>query len=146
MGHSSAGTIPLLVADVFHLAGAFRRLGERIAGTAGQTQARWQALSVASGGPRTVAQMARRLGYARQSVQRTVDQLARDGLVHYIPNPDHKASPLVELTAAGTDTLARLTKAAAKWHNKIAAGVDPEGLAVALQTIRNLRDAVEDRV
>lgn len=145
MSHSSATTIPLLVADVFHLAGAFRRVGDRIAGNTGQTQARWQVLSAASIDPRTVAQMARRLGYARQSVQRTADQLVRDGLGCYAPNPDHKASPLFELTPAGADALARIAKAAAKWHSKIAAGFDPRDLATASRVLRGLRDVIEEQ-
>lgn len=56
----------LLVADVFEAAGLLRRSGEAIAATEGQTQARWQLLSVVSEEPLTVAQAARRLGIARQ--------------------------------------------------------------------------------
>jgi len=135
--------IPLVVADVFHLAGAFRRLGDRIAETAGQTQARWQLLSAASAGPRTVAQLARRLGYARQSVQRTADQLVEDGLGRYSHNPDHKASPLLELTGEGVATLARITKAARKWHTALAGEVHLEELAMALGVVRQLCEATE---
>jgi DNA-binding MarR family transcriptional regulator len=135
--------IPLFVADVFHLAGAFRRLGDRIAETAGQSQAHWQLLSAASVGPRTVAQLARRLGYARQSVQRTADQLAADGLARYSHNPDHKASPFLELTGEGIGTLARITKAARKWHLALAGEVNAEELAVALRVVRQLCKATE---
>ena len=42
------GELALLVADVFEAAGVLRRYGERTAATAGQTQARWQLLSVVS--------------------------------------------------------------------------------------------------
>lgn len=137
--------IPLLVADVYHLAGAFRQSGERIAATVGQTQARWQLLSAASGEPRTVAQIARRLGYARQSVQRTADQLVEEGLARYIANPDHKSSPLLELTGQGTAALSSITKAAAKWQAGLARQFDSQELATALQVVRRLRDAVEKK-
>jgi DNA-binding MarR family transcriptional regulator len=135
--------IPLFVADVFHLAGGFRRLGDRIAETAGYTQAQWQLLSAASVGPRTVAQLARRLGYARQSVQRTADQLIADGLACYSHNPDHKASPLLELTDEGVSTLARITKAARKWHLALAGEVNTDELNIAFAVVRKLCDATE---
>jgi DNA-binding MarR family transcriptional regulator len=140
---AAADIIPLFVADVFHLAGAFRRLGDRIAEITGHTQAQWQLLSAASAGPRTVAQLARRLGYARQSVQRTADQLVGDGLARYSHNPDHKTSPLIELTADGAATLAHITKAARKWHVALAREVDAAELEVALTVVRQVCDATE---
>jgi DNA-binding MarR family transcriptional regulator len=141
--NDAAELIPLLVADVYHLAGAFRRLGSGIARRVGQTQAQWQVLSVISGGPRTVAQIARRLGYARQSVQRTADQLIRGRLARYMPNPDHKKSPLVEITDQGTNTLARITREAEKWHCELALDLKPGELATALRVVRHLCSAVE---
>ncbi len=41
--------LPLIVADIFELAGRFHFDGETIAATVGQTQARWQVMSAASG-------------------------------------------------------------------------------------------------
>ncbi len=134
----TADTIPLLVAEVFELAGTFRQTGERIASEAGQTQARWQVLSAASAGPRTVAQIARRLGYARQSVQRTADQLSSDGLLRYRANPDHKKSALVELTADGATALSQITKAARKWHKALARHLEKQQLATTLEVLRRL--------
>lgn len=134
----AADVIPLLVADVFELAGAFRRAGEEIAQTAGQTQARWQLLSVISGGPHTVAQIARRLGYTRQSIQRTADQLADEELVRYDSNPDHKTSLLVEMTEEGQRVYGEITKAARKWHVALGRQVDREKLEVTHGFIRQL--------
>jgi hypothetical protein len=59
----------LLVADVYDAAGVLRRLGERIAATEGQTQARWQVLSVMPEGTWTVPMAADRLVTRRQAVQ-----------------------------------------------------------------------------
>ena len=68
-----------LVEDVFELSGAFRREGRIIARAEGQTHARWQLLNAALGGDKTVSQIARRLGLARQGVRRVADILvARD--------------------------------------------------------------------
>jgi DNA-binding MarR family transcriptional regulator len=132
----TADIVPLLVADVFHLAGVFRRRGEEIAGLAGRTQAEWQMLSAISDGARTVPQVARRLGLARQSVQRTADHLDSKSLVRFVSNPDHKRSTLVELTAAGRAALDKINAAAAAFHSDIVGQVDVRALA---QTERFLR-------
>ncbi len=110
--------IALLIADLYEAAGAARRLGERLAAAEGQTQARWQALSVFSGPPLTVPQAARRLGVFRQGVQRVVGELERDGLLRSMPNPDHKTSSLVILTDAGRDVLARINRRAQRAHQQ----------------------------
>src|SRR5487761_1099387 len=133
---SAAAMVPLLVADVFQLAGAFRQWGDTIAAVAGQTQARWQVLSAASAGDRTVAQLARRLGYARQSVQRTADLLVADGLAEYAMNVDHVRSPHLRLTPSGLDTLQTLTKAAQRYHASIAKGMDPKEVQTTIDTLR----------
>src|SRR5688572_11679963 len=91
----------LLVAEVFHAAGEMRRAGETIAATAGQTQARWQLMSVVSAGEWTVADAARELGVSRQGVQRVADDLVAEGLARYAPNPRHQRSPLLHLTGKG---------------------------------------------
>jgi DNA-binding MarR family transcriptional regulator len=143
---SPADLIPLLAADVFELAGALRRLGDKIAGSVGQTQARWQILSVVSGGLYTVAQIARRLGYARQSVQRTTDQLAADELTKYVANPDHRTAPLVELTDEGWRVYREITKAARKWHVALARQIDRGKLETARELIQQLCDVVDAKL
>ena len=112
--------MPLLIADLYEAAGAARARGERIAARAGQTQARWQVLSVLSQGDWSVAQAARRLGVARQGVQRLVNELERAGLVRYEPNPRHLRSPLVRLSDDGHAVLAQITGAARGWHRTAA--------------------------
>lgn len=100
----------LLIADVYELAGHSRRTSETLARTAGQTTARWHVLSVVSDGPRTVAGAARRLGLARQSVQRVVDGLVADGDLELRENPDHARAPLVAITPSGATVLAELVR------------------------------------
>lgn len=98
----------LLVADVYELAGHSLRTSEALARACRQTTARWHVLSVVSDGPRTVASAARRLGLARQSVQRVVDGLVADGDLELRANPDHVRAPLVAITPAGAAVLAEL--------------------------------------
>lgn len=130
--------LPLLVADLFELAGAFRRRGEAIARGLGQTQARWQVLSAASGPAVTVAQIARRLGVSRQNVQRIADLLVVEGVARFADNPDHRTSPYLLPTARGLATLEHLTRAAAASHAALAqrlAGMDLAALREGLRTV-----------
>lgn len=138
-----AHLVPLIVADVYQLAGQFRGHGEDIASTVGQTQARWQVLSAASAEPRTVPQIARRLGVTRQNVQRIADVLVAEGWASFEPNPDHRTSPYLVLSAPGRAALDRLTQAAAAYHARIAARIDPAELAVVHRGLRLLIAALD---
>lgn len=134
--------VALLVADVYEAAGALRKSGEVIAASQGQTQARWQLLSVASGIPLTVAQAARRLGVARQGVQRLANDLANESLIAFRPNLDHRSSPLLELTPAGRRVLDGITVRAAEVHRRLAAGIPADEIAAARELLRRVIDEV----
>ena len=112
--------LPLIVADIYELAGLMRDNGERIARTVGQTQARWQVMSAASAAPLTVPQIARRLGVTRQNVQRIADLLVAEKSAAFEDNPDHRSSPHLVLTRAGRAALGQLTTAAAAGHARLA--------------------------
>lgn len=128
----------LLVADLYQAAGLARRRGEQIAKSAGQTQARWQVLSVVSDGPRTVAQAARRLGTARQAVQRVANELAQQGLLRALDNPDHRTSPLFTLTDEGAQILQRMNSAATVEHRNLLKQIDPDEVLLLRTGLRRL--------
>ncbi|MFF3446504.1 MarR family winged helix-turn-helix transcriptional regulator [Streptomyces sp. NPDC002667] len=128
----------LLVADIYEAAGVLRRSGETIAAAEGQTQARWQVLSVVSDEPLSVARAARRLGVTRQGVQRIANDLARDGLADFRPNPDHRSSPLLGLTPRGSRVLEEITDRAAAAHRLLAAGIEPAEIAAARDLLRRV--------
>ncbi|BBY32927.1 hypothetical protein BST33_13305 [Mycolicibacter minnesotensis] len=133
----------LLVADLYQAAGLARRRGERIAKSEGQSQARWQLLSVVSDGPRTVAQAARRLGTARQAVQRVANDLAQEGLLRTQANPDHRTSPLFALTDEGAQILQRMNGAAATAHRAQLQALGPDGAARLHDGLRRLIAVLE---
>ncbi|MFG2137588.1 MarR family winged helix-turn-helix transcriptional regulator [Streptomyces sp. NPDC048650] len=58
-----------------------------------------------SQGPRTVPQLARSLGLDRQPVQRWVNHASELGLVVTAPNPAHRRSSLIRLTAEGGEVM-----------------------------------------
>ena len=139
---SESEIISLLVEDVFELSGALRRVGQVIAKAEGQTHARWQLLNAASGGGMTVAQLAKRLGLARQSVQHMSDVLVSERLLTYKDNPSHRRSPHVELTAGGRRVLKRLTNRSRRFRDLVAKKTSKRGLGNLREGIVKLSDTV----
>jgi DNA-binding MarR family transcriptional regulator len=137
--------LPLIVADVYELAGRFRAEGESIATTVGQTQARWQVMSAASAASLTVAQIARRLGVTRQNVQRISDLLVNEGWATFEPNPDHRGSPHLVLTKRGEAALVQLSKAAVRSHAKLAGRLAGADIGAIHRGLRRLIKAMNDR-
>ena len=139
-----ADLVPLVIADLYELAGAFRRRGEEIARDVGQTQARWQVLSAASDA-KTVPQLARMLGVSRQNVQRIANALVRDRLARFVDNPDHRSSPHVVLSDEGRGTLAGLTRAARSRHRALAARLKGIDLAALRRDLRQIQVALDTK-
>jgi DNA-binding MarR family transcriptional regulator len=139
---AQARLVPLIIADLYELAGAFRRNGEGLARGLGQTQARWQVLSAASGAARTVPQLARRLGVTRQNVQRIADLLVADGLARFAGNPDHRTSPHLVLTDAGQKALLALARTARAYHEALALRLKSVPLAALRRDLATLRAAL----
>jgi hypothetical protein len=69
-GSVAGSALTDLVLEVFRLNGRLLAAGDRMTRPSGQTSARWQVLGAINPEPRTVAQIARVMGLARQSVQR----------------------------------------------------------------------------
>jgi DNA-binding MarR family transcriptional regulator len=137
--------IPLIIADIYQLAGQLRRNADAIAQAIGQTQARWQVLSAASAEPKTVPQIARRLGIARQNVQRIADLLIEEGLAAVHPNPDHKTSPFLVLTSSGRAAFAQLMRHGRSYHRELANELAGHDLAALRRGLRRFCDALDRR-
>ena len=109
----------LLAILVIRLNGLLIAAGDRLAKPAGQTSARWQVLAAIEQEPCTVADVARTLALARQSVQRVADVLADEGLVTYEDNPRHRRARLLRLTPAGRAALAEIQQAQRVWADAV---------------------------
>jgi DNA-binding MarR family transcriptional regulator len=144
MSRSTHDAYALLVARVFQAAGEMRRSGEVIAAQVGQTQARWQLMSVLSESQWTVPDAARELGVTRQGVQRITDELVADGLAQFLHNPRHQRSPLVQLTARGRDTLAKITAAARRTNHKMARTFTAEQLDQTREFLSRVITALQE--
>jgi DNA-binding MarR family transcriptional regulator len=134
--------VALLVADVFETAGVLRRWGEETAALAGQSQARFQLLSVLSDGPMTVPAAARRLGVSRQAVQRVANDLVDEGLAVQEPNPGHRTSPLVALTEQGARTCTDISTRARTAHRETLGDLDSAQIEETRRLLRTLVDRI----
>lgn len=144
MAHKPAGkTFTDLVLEVFRLNGRLLAAGDRLTKPLGLTSARWQVLGAIEDQARPVAQIARRMGLARQNVQRLADALETEGMVSYCPNPDHRRAKLVCFTERGKKAYEQLARRQEAWANQIASSVRHSELKLALEVVRILRSAVE---
>lgn len=127
-----------LVVEILSLGAALEAAGNALARPAGQTAARWQVLAAIEHAPATVAQAARLLGLARQSVQRLADVLVADGLAAYADNPAHQRAKLLVLSPDGRAALRTIQAAQAEWARTLAEGLDADELDAARVTLAEL--------
>lgn len=132
-----------LVLSTFRLHGALVATGDEMVADLGLSTARWQVLGMIVDQPLSVSAIARRVGLARQSVQRTADRLAEDGFVHTIPNPDHRSAKLYHLTKQGERVMREVQDRQAEWANGMAEGLSKSNFSIALELVQTLLDRLE---
>ena len=148
MPHTKAGrAFTELIMDTFQLNGRLLAAGDRLTKPVGLTSSRWQVLGVIEGQSLSVAQIARKMGLARQNVQRLADALKKEGIIEYVTNPDHKRAKLVCLTERGRSAMKKLGQLQELWANETASGVSAAEIQAARDVLRKLRLRLEaDRV
>jgi DNA-binding MarR family transcriptional regulator len=134
-----------LMLDLFRFNSLALTAGDRLVAPLGLTSARWQVLGaiVAAERPQPVAWLARDLGANRQNVQRIINDLEREGLVTFAPNPHHKRSQLVVLTDKGKRSFKSAMDLQAPWVNDLADGVTVKDLETVHRVILTLRKKLE---
>ena len=145
--HSPAGAAATaLILESFRFHGALILAGDALTAELGLTSARWQvigAIALASA-PLPVAQIARNMGRARQSVQRVVNELVAAGLLAFAANPNHRRAKLVRLTDAGQTAYRATVARQVPWANDLAADLTPDAIAAALRVLQALRHRLEE--
>jgi len=114
-----------LVVEVLRCADLLRAAGDELARPEGLTSAQWRVLAVLEHGGSTVAQIARALGLARQSVQRVADTVVVAGLAAYVDNPDDRRAQLAELSDEGRRALEAIQTRQVAWANEVAGSTQP---------------------
>jgi DNA-binding MarR family transcriptional regulator len=119
--------------------------GDRLVAPLGLTSARWQILGtiVAAERPQPVAWLARDLGANRQNVQRIVNDLHKEGLVTFEPNPHHRRAQLVVLTDKGLRTFEAAIRLYDSRVNALADGLAVEDIETAHRVLMTLRRKLE---
>ena len=134
-----------LVLDLFRLNNLLLTGGDRLVAGLGLTSARWQILGaiVAAERPQPVAWLARDLGANRQNVQRIVNDLEKEGLVAFEPNPHHRRAQLVVLTDKGRQTFDAAMRLQGPWIDNLSDGLLIKDVEAAHRIIATLRRRLE---
>ncbi len=140
MPHTKAGkAFTELILETFQFNGRLLAAGDRLTKPLGLTSSRWQVLGAIEAQSLSVAQIARKMGLARQNVQRLADLLEKERIVEYAPNPDHKRAKLVCLTQRGRTAAKKLGLLQEQWANETASAVSSPEIQAALGVVRKLR-------
>jgi len=84
MNHTKSGSkFTELILETFRLNGVLIEAGDKLISDLGLTSARWQVLGNLMGGSITVAEIARKMGLARQNVQRISNRLEQGGFTSF---------------------------------------------------------------
>lgn len=129
-----------LVVEVLRAADLIRSAGDEIARPDGLTSAQWRVMAVLEFAPVTVAQAARTLGLARQSVQRVTDAIVAAGLAVYVENPADRRAQIARLTDAGVAALRSIQGRQIAWANRCADGLTPAELVAAAAFLHRLAE------
>ncbi len=97
---------------------------------------------VSDNGPRTVPQIARTLGVARQSVQRLVDEAVALGYLVTIDNPEHRRSRLVGLSESGRQAFEDLHAVELRNLRVMTDDLDPNDLEITARTLATLAERI----
>lgn len=133
-----------LILPVSELQAEFLHAAQVVAERHGLTPARWQVLAVAGGGRRSVADVARELDLARQSVQRVADDVVSLGWAAWEPNPRHARAKLLVPTPKGRAVLLAAQAEQARWADAVGGRLDPHDVAVLRSLLEGVTQASRD--
>jgi DNA-binding MarR family transcriptional regulator len=136
-----------LILETFRLNGRLLAAGDALVADLGLTSARWQVLGAMalSPVPLPVAHIARNMGLTRQAVQRLANEMERDGLVRFGPNPHHQRAKLMLLTTRGRSAYDAAMKRQEPWAEDLAGRSSTKQIELAAATLRAIRERLEDR-
>ena len=133
--------VTALILDVFRLNGRLITAGDRLVADLGLTSARWQVLGALANAerPESIAWHARTMGHHRQGVQRIANDLEKEGIVEFRPNPHHKRAHLVVLTAKGQRLYESAIALQTPWVNALSSGLSLQDIATTQKVIERLK-------
>ncbi len=99
-------------------------------------------LELRKNGPMTVPALARHREVSRQFIQATVNPLMGKGILESRPNPAHRRSKLIALTAEGTQLLRQVMRREGSLMQELAVGLAAEDTGQAAADIRQAAETV----
>jgi DNA-binding MarR family transcriptional regulator len=138
----------LLIDEVSLLNGRFKSAFAAVRKSVGLGETEMTVLNsvVQAGTPPTVPQIGRSLGIARQLVQRAANSLKEQGLIEFLPNPDHKRALLLAATAKGTALKVEADAAGNAIVGRLDTGVDLAAVGDAAQQLQRIRKELEKQL
>jgi DNA-binding MarR family transcriptional regulator len=128
---------------VFRLNGQLLAVAEELAQPVGLTAAWWQVLGAVLSDPLSVADVARRVGVRRQSVQRVADLLVENELAEYQPNPNHRRAKLLAPTDQGRAAVRRIGPSHAAFAKRLANKLGTKNLQRVLHDLGQVSAALD---
>lgn len=135
-----------IVLEAFRLNGRLLAAGDRLVGPLGLSSARWQVLGAIhfAEAPQPVAWLARSMGLSRQGVQRIANELEKEGLVAFEPNPHHRRANLVVLTEQGREVYQAAERRQIEWVNALSRDFTVDDIQCALKVMTAMRSRLEE--
>lgn len=129
-----------IVLEIFKVSGLLTTEGDRLTENFGLSSARWKIMGAIarSNTPLTVSQIARMMGQARQSVQRLVDVMYKNGTLKFLDNPNHKRAKHVILTTKGRDIYTQLDEMWNPCACQYSESLKKEDLKATLSTLKKI--------
>ena len=131
-----------LILTLFRLHGEVLEAAQALAAEGGLTAAWWQVIGGVLDEPRTVAEVARRMGMTRQGVQRVADILVQRGLAEYRPNAAHRRAKLLACTETGYWAVRQISLAQHPWAERIGAQIGAAELRAACEVMQSLAEVL----
>ena len=144
--HTKTGSVMTdLVLETFRLNGRLLASGDKLVEPLGLSSARWQVLGAIhfAETPQPVAWLARSMGLSRQGVQRIANELEKEGLVSFEPNPHHRRASLVVLTDKGQAIYDAADQRQIEWVNAFSQDIALAELQCALKVLSGMRAKLE---
>lgn len=85
------------------------------------------------------------MGVHRQGVQRIVNELKKEGIVEFQPNPHHKRAKLVVLTTKGQKLFEAAIALQVPWVNEISDSLSTDDIAKAKEVIGFLKERLNEQ-
>ena len=130
-----------LALPAFELSGEFLEAAAVITAPHELTPARWQVLGAVLEEPLPVAEIARRVGLTRQSVQRVANDVVAQGSARWRPNPERRRQNLLVLTDKGRRAIAALTAEQHTWADAVGREIGEKDLKTLATLISRVTEA-----